>query len=115
MPVTNVFAFSHNVFYPLEDQIKTFEPLLICCPSAFIMMESKIELFGKELTLYHTIPAINDPARDAFRKREKKIKGCNQHFLLFPTMFSILFFLERKSSIILETLNLLSANDIKLI
>ena len=42
-------------------------------------------------TLYHTITTFNDPDKDAFWKHCGKGENAgNQHFLLFPTIFSTL-------------------------
>ena len=35
--------------------------------NAFNFVETKIMSFGKELTLYHTIPTFNNPEKEAFR------------------------------------------------
>ena len=44
------------------------------------------------LTLYHTIPTFNDPKEEGTGKHwgGKGENAGNQHFLLFPSMFSAL-------------------------
>ena len=40
------------------------------------------------LTLYHTIPTVNDPEKEAFENIVGKGENAgNQHFLLFPLCF----------------------------
>ena len=57
MLVSIIFSFSHNVFYPSQNQF----------------FKSNILSFGKELTCYHTILIFNDSEKEAFSKHCEKI------------------------------------------
>ena len=72
--VTSNFSFSHCVFKRL---------VLQTCKNQ--------GLFGKGLTLYHTVLTLNDPEEETFRKQcGKRRKCCEPAFSPFPTPFSTL-------------------------
>ena len=73
--VTSNFSFSHIVFKRLQLQTSKNQGL-----------------FGKGLTLYHTIKRqFNDPVKEAFWKHCRKRRKCwEPAFSPFPTMFSTL-------------------------
>ena len=55
---------------------------------AFNLDKSKILLFGKELTLYQTIPTFKDPGKKLFKNIEGKVESTGSlHCLLFPQCF----------------------------
>ena len=84
--VTSIFSFPHNVFKRL--------------------------LPHRSLTLYHTIPTINDPNEKGFGKHWGKRRKCwKPAFSPFPTVFSNL---TRREIIILTASNLSSANAFNL-
>ena len=58
MLVTSVFSFSNNVFYPTrEREIIISATVILSSVDVFNLGQ----LFGIELTLYHSIPTFNDP------------------------------------------------------
>ena len=67
---------------------------------------------NKELTIYCTMPTYNDPRIEAFWKHCGKAENAgNQHFPLFPTIFSTQ---SNDNSTIWASLKLSSANSINL-
>ena len=91
MPITSIFSFSHNVFKRLF---------------FFFLRSLKVAMFGKELTLHHTIRTLDYPERDSFNPFpnkpwflrvystsllktlwEKGEIAPNEQFLLFPQCF----------------------------
>ena len=66
-----------------------------------------------KLTLYHTILTFNNPKEEGFGTHYGKRRNAgNQHFFLFPTLFSTL---SKTEIVILATFNLLSANALNLV
>ena len=59
--------FSHHVFSSSKEKFQFFRVL-----------------FGKDLSLYHKIPTLNDSKKEGFGKGES---AGNQHFLLFQQCF----------------------------
>ena len=61
------------------------------CANAFNLDQTKTWLFGKELTLYHTIPTFNNLEKEDFWKHCGKRQKCWQPtYSPFSTMFSSL-------------------------
>ena len=48
-----LFSFSNNVFYSTRQEINTSAKFVLSSANAFNLEQSKILLFGKELTLYY--------------------------------------------------------------
>ena len=68
-------------------QVSDSGPSWPSCFSYFIICHYISHLL---LTLYHTIPTFSHPEKEAFWKHCGEKERINQHFLLFPTMFSTL-------------------------
>ena len=47
MPVTSIFFFSHNVFYPLEDNFNIWETFHLSSANSLNLGKPKILLSGK--------------------------------------------------------------------
>ena len=106
MIVAGIFSFSHNVFYP--EKICTISPALklssanvfdlkmsdMFSPSKgfFCQTVTSSKLLLHRLTLYKSIPGFHDPEEFTFFENivGKGENACNQHFLLFLTMVSVL-------------------------
>ena len=74
--LTSTFSFSHNVFYSSEIKFQFLDRINFAICKYFQFGLSTISLFGKELTLYHTIPTFNDPEREGFWKHCGKRRKC---------------------------------------
>ena len=49
MLVTSIFSFSHNVFYPFQNEFHFFSHIFFVVCKSFNLDQSKILSFGKEL------------------------------------------------------------------
>ena len=113
MLVISIFSFSHNVFKTLLFQSR-----------------ENAGLCSKRLTLYHTIPTLNNPKEEALENTMGEGEnGSNQHSLFFPTTFStqskaepafssfttLFSILWKREIVIAATFNLPSANAFNLV
>ena len=64
MLVTSIFSFSHNVSYPSQNKFQISAKFDLLSANASNLDQSKYFSFGKELTLYDTIPRLNDPEKE---------------------------------------------------
>ena len=60
--------FPNSVFYPLKNFLPCSSNSKLLSANSFRLEESKNLLFGKRLTLHHTITTFNDPDREALLK-----------------------------------------------
>ena len=72
--------------------LRTISPFPTVFSKRLVLQTSKNQgLFGKGLTLYHTIPTLNDPEKEGFWKHFGKRRKCwLPAFSPFPKMFFIL-------------------------
>ena len=82
MLVTSIFSFSLNVLYPTKERNNHLSAFNLSSANAFNLVQSKILLFGKEISSplvlapYHTTKSFNHPEKEAFRKHVGKGEKC---------------------------------------
>ena len=81
-------GFFLRVVKSLDCLVKSKVPFNLLPANLLELDKSKILPFGKELTIYHTIPGFKSTEEEAFCKHcWKRRNDVNQQFLLFPQCF----------------------------
>ena len=70
------FLLQQECHVPLQTKIEFWFAIILSSASTVNLDESKMFLFGKGLTNYHTIPTFDDPEKETFWKSWGKRRKC---------------------------------------